>query len=273
MVKIRQYFLKFGNFAQSDIRISFKADRGSWSHIGKNATYISQNNPTMNFGWLKDNTDIVEINRVVLHEFGHALGLVHEHQSPVANINWNKAAVKSYYLNNMGWSESQVESNVFQMYSVGETNFTAFDAQSIMLYPIDKRLTTDNFSTNWNTDLSVTDKEFIGSIYPFHPHPKVEIGSVLNGSISKNKEIDMFELNIANSGVYGLETLGTTDVILYVYSNGQNNENLIGQDDDSGVGTNAKLELYLENGKYYVKIIHYYPDGRGDYQLKVVKNE
>jgi len=37
---------------------------------------------TMNFGWLTPDTEDSEYQRVVLHEFGHALGLLHEHQHP-----------------------------------------------------------------------------------------------------------------------------------------------------------------------------------------------
>lgn len=33
----------------------------------------------MHFGWLRDDTDDVEWRRVVVHEFGHALGAIHEH--------------------------------------------------------------------------------------------------------------------------------------------------------------------------------------------------
>ena len=35
----------------------------------------------MIFSWFSIST--------VMHEFGHALGLKHEHQSPNANIQWN----------------------------------------------------------------------------------------------------------------------------------------------------------------------------------------
>ena len=37
----------------------------------------------MNLGWINDTEDIGEIDKaIILHEFGHALGLGYEHQSP-----------------------------------------------------------------------------------------------------------------------------------------------------------------------------------------------
>jgi hypothetical protein len=68
--------------AESDVRISFGADAGSWSFIGTDNLHIDKSEVTMNFGWLQDDTDDQEYNRVVLHEFGHALGCIHEHQNP-----------------------------------------------------------------------------------------------------------------------------------------------------------------------------------------------
>ena len=32
-------------------------------------------------------------DRVILHEFGHALALVHEHQNSALSIQWNETAV------------------------------------------------------------------------------------------------------------------------------------------------------------------------------------
>ena len=47
----------------------------------------------MNLGWLTAATPDEEYSRVVVHEFGHALGCIHEHQSPAATFQWNKEAV------------------------------------------------------------------------------------------------------------------------------------------------------------------------------------
>ena len=81
--------LQFGSDNDSEIRIAFKWDNdpGSWSFIGHDAvTYtdngnIPKDSPTMNYGWLEHDTPDDEYSRVVIHEFGHALGAIHEHQS------------------------------------------------------------------------------------------------------------------------------------------------------------------------------------------------
>src|SRR5579859_6218861 len=76
------------------IRISFKYP-GSWSVIGTTCLQITdRSQPTMNFGWLTVDSTDEELCRVVLHEFGHALGLIHEHQNPYGEaIQWNRDAV------------------------------------------------------------------------------------------------------------------------------------------------------------------------------------
>src|SRR5690242_7229133 len=67
--------------AAGQIRITFRYE-GSWSMIGTTALNRPRDQPTMNFGWLETTTPEIELREVVLHEFGHALGLIHEHQLP-----------------------------------------------------------------------------------------------------------------------------------------------------------------------------------------------
>ena len=86
----------FDDRADAEIRISFLQE-GSWSYLGKDALQIPATQPTMNYGWLTPDTEDEEYSRVVLHEFGHALGAVHEHQSPAVRIPWDKEAVYAYY--------------------------------------------------------------------------------------------------------------------------------------------------------------------------------
>jgi hypothetical protein len=153
----------------SDIRVSFTPSGRSWSYIGNSAEYINNSKATMNFGWFDEHsTTEVEFRRAILHEFGHALGLIHEHQSPEALIHWNKPKVYKYYEENYGWNENVVDDNIFKKYSETQTQYTAYDPTSIMQYPIPTEFTTDGTSVGWNTSLSSTDIAFISKKYPKH---------------------------------------------------------------------------------------------------------
>jgi hypothetical protein len=159
----------FGNAPDAEILISFQQP-GSWSAIGTDALvkeYFPPNQPTMNFGWLTPTSSDDEYSRVVLHEFGHALGMIHEHQNPVAGISWNKPAVYAALggpPNN--WDNATVDHNMFEKYSRFRTQFTAFDSQSIMLYSFPASWTNNNMEFPNNSVLSETDKAFIRARYP-----------------------------------------------------------------------------------------------------------
>lgn len=158
----------FGDDPDAEIRISFQLP-GSWSYIGADALLIAKDKPTMNFGWLTPITDDEEYSRVVLHEFGHALGMIHEHQNPAGKIPWNEQAVLDYYMGPPNyWTEAQVRSNIFQTYSRDYTKFTEFDMDSIMRYPIPREHVLDPaWAVEWqNYQLSKLDKTFISECYP-----------------------------------------------------------------------------------------------------------
>ena len=166
--EVANIFFDFGDDPDAEIRISFKL-AGSWSYIGTDALLIPKVMPTMNYGWLTPTTDDEEYHRVVLHEFGHAIGSIHEHQNPEQGINWNEQAVLEYYMgppNN--WDERTTRFNVLDKYDPKLLELTAFDPQSIMLYPVPAAFTTDGFEVKWqNYQLSELDQELAQRIYPF----------------------------------------------------------------------------------------------------------
>ncbi|NND07108.1 MAG: hypothetical protein HKN87_12080 [Saprospiraceae bacterium] len=150
----------------SDIRISFDRNSGSWSYVGQSNRFIGTSRATMNFGWFTDRTSDTEFRRTTLHEFGHAIGLSHEHQHPEASIQWNREAVYSYYQRTQDWSRRDVDANIFQRYNASSSNFSAYDPSSIMHYYIPRSLVLGPWSAPWNSALSTIDKQFIASIYP-----------------------------------------------------------------------------------------------------------
>jgi hypothetical protein len=158
--------LYLGDDPEADIRISFQ-EQGSWSYIGTQCHQIPRAQPTMNYGWLTPDSSDDEVFRVVLHEFGHALGCIHEHQNPAGGINWNKKAVYEYYAGPPNlWSPEEVDHNLFETYAKDLTVYSDLDAQSIMMYPIPREFTLDEFEVGLNTALSEADKEFIRQQYP-----------------------------------------------------------------------------------------------------------
>lgn len=163
--------LKFVTKAPAEIRISFYADAGSWSAVGRDALnqqYFPLHQPTMNYGWLRDDTPDEEYSRVVLHEFGHALGCIHEHQSPTFTRKWNVKAVMKYFQGPPNyWSEDDIKYNVLQKYSPTGVAATKFDPKSIMLYSFDDALFSDGLGpTNENSKASATDIQMMRSMYP-----------------------------------------------------------------------------------------------------------
>lgn len=162
---------KFIANGTAEIRISFYADAGSWSAVGRDAlnqSYFPLHQPTMNYGWLRDDTSNEEYSRVVLHEFGHALGCIHEHQQPKFDRIWNKQAVMKYFQGPPNyWSPADIQHNVLGKYSPKGMSATQYDPKSIMLYAFDGRLFSDGKgATNSNTKLSATDIKMIRSMYP-----------------------------------------------------------------------------------------------------------
>jgi hypothetical protein len=151
---------------KSQIRIGFDQQTGSWSYIGTLAKSVSMDKTTMNFGWLEDGTETSEYHRVVLHEFGHALGCIHEHQSPNANIQWNREKVIEYYRLTNGWDEAETARNIFDQDSSTPIDASKFDKFSIMEYYFPPDLTKNNIVLPLNTELSDMDKDLIANLYP-----------------------------------------------------------------------------------------------------------
>jgi hypothetical protein len=177
--KVSEYARQWSDYANikfefvdrgfAEIRVSFNPG-GSQSAVGTDALTVPQNQPTMNFGWLTPDSKDDVYSSVVLHEFGHALGLIHEHNHPQGGITWNKPVVYAATARQKPpWSRQQTDFNIFKVYNQPDAVFTRIDGKSIMMYPIAEGWASKDgkpFVVGWNTKLSEDDKDFIASQYP-----------------------------------------------------------------------------------------------------------
>jgi hypothetical protein len=174
----------------------------SWSNIGK---YSSGQKPSMNLGFLDPPNSSFEFNGqtfplslflyehrnfddrsnwipggTVIHEFCHALGMLHEHQNNLYNSNplkLNIPAIINYYTSpQVGLTKQDAETNVINWYSentpvYGTKNSSSYegskyDPESIMLYPLPDEFIIGPNPTQGNFKLSQLDKQWLSREYP-----------------------------------------------------------------------------------------------------------
>ena len=174
--RVRKYAVEWSEVANirfsfvekgpSDLRVSFSPGLGIWSLIGTDASQAPQNKPTMNFAWINSRIPESEYRAAILHEFGHVLGLLHEHQHPKGGIPWDKPKLYAYYQRTQGWQPDRVDEQVLARLNSTRTQYTRYDPASIMHYPIPNSLTVGDYEVGYNNDLSPTDRAFVAKVYP-----------------------------------------------------------------------------------------------------------
>lgn len=268
--------LEFVTSGAADIRIGFGERGFSWSTVGTDAHTVPSNETTMNFGWLEPSTEMREYQRVVRHEFGHALGMIHEHQNPAAQgqIPWDKPKVYAYYAQ-QGWNKDDVDFNIFQVYSEDSTNHSAFDKTSIMEYAIPDSLTIGSYAIGWNTEFSPLDMEYMRRQYPKGVPGVTELtidAPALQADLANAGEVDTYHVKVPAVATYIMTTTGSTDTVLTLH--GPNNRAVVlAWDDDRGRGANARIVRKLRAGDYWLTVHHKAPQSTGQYQVRMTKRK
>ncbi|MEO5563186.1 MAG: M12 family metallopeptidase [Chitinophagaceae bacterium] len=167
------------DFNAAQIKVGFQPTGQSWSWIGRDVLYNPFKKYTINFGWFDQETTQGEFSRVVMHEFGHALGFHHEHQSPASPLQWDLPKTYKYFKDNNNWSEDEVNRNIINKYSQSNTNFSAYDPNSIMHYFVPVGLVLNGGGGRGGEYmLSATDGDYAGYWYPFPPKGKFSQGNL-----------------------------------------------------------------------------------------------
>jgi hypothetical protein len=154
MVGLKFVFVPQGGI----VRVGFNPHGGSYSLVGTDCIK-SKEITTMNFGWLDAST--------IMHEFGHVLGMIHEHQNPLGKpIAWDDSKVYQWARQTQGWKQPTTYHNIIERYDVDQLNASKFDKHSVMLYFFPPQLTTNHKGTSSNHRLSREDVKYISKIYP-----------------------------------------------------------------------------------------------------------
>jgi hypothetical protein len=262
---------EFGDAPDAEIRIAFDANDGAWSYVGTDCRSIPRTEPTMNLGFMDGGT--------TAHEFGHAIGLAHEHQNPAGGIQWNEAVVIRECAQSPNfWDEATTRHNILIKYAADQVKGTQFDPESIMLYFFPAEWTVNGVGTQQNEVLSALDKQFISGarMYPRSAPTVTEATELVPNArrrtaaaIGRFGEEDLFTFVVKRPGRHVIDTKGPTNLVMKLFGPDSPTA-LIAEDDDSGVAYNARIGADLVAGRYYAQVRHANRSrGTGNYTIRV----
>lgn len=172
------------------IRIGF-SEPGYWSYVGTDsvASFATPNSPSMNFEGFDSAWPQLDARwkAVVIHEFGHALGLHHEHQHPVCEkeFRWEPGpssdpSVYEVFAQWQGWSRQVVDVNLRPVALNGLDASPFPDKTSIMFYAMPAQSfkagsSSSCFIPKENVSISKIDALGAQRAYPKSPTQAVEV--------------------------------------------------------------------------------------------------
>ncbi|WP_458722749.1 M12 family metallopeptidase [Pseudomonas brenneri] len=152
---------EFTDDADGDIRIAANNDiSGGHSYVGFHALDVPAEEPTTVIGF-KNGLNAFNAG-TIQHEFGHVLGLQHEHQHENNDLDIDWLEVNKDYADKGGAKEVKLNFEPL----VNDVVTSDYDRQSIMHYGFASSWLNDGNAIADNNELSEGDINFIRSLYP-----------------------------------------------------------------------------------------------------------
>ncbi|MFE9775334.1 M12 family metallopeptidase [Streptomyces sp. NPDC005931] len=261
-------FTEVDDRSEAELRIGFQWGDGSWSAVGREALRCGAHDRTTNFGW--DLTAPGE-RATALHQIGHLLGMLHEHQSPHAGLHWDDEAV---YAELAGpphhWSRDRAHHTVLRTLDPDEANGAVWDPQSIMQFAVPPGLVLEPEQYRGGVHppgtLSPADKEFVLRWYPPPDPPRpsalVPFRSAPLG-LGPGDQAD-FRIDPPETRDYTVGTFGDGDTVVVLFEERDGEPRYLAGRDDGGTPDNASIAARLVKGRrYYVRVRLYSAWGSG----------
>ncbi|KAK8039519.1 hypothetical protein PG993_007930 [Apiospora rasikravindrae] len=157
-LRIRFSFLPSRDTASSDIRIKFTDSGPSWALVGTIDRPSHEETMALNLDYQDTAEDTVG---TILHEFGHALGLKHEHRHSDSGLIFSRRHMRSNGYDDKGISE------LWQPVGIDKRRTEPYDKLSIMHYAITtKQVKNLKTPIGRNNSLSTGDKNQLIAMYP-----------------------------------------------------------------------------------------------------------
>jgi hypothetical protein len=108
---------------------------------------------------------------LVLHEFGHALGMHHEMKNPNIKITWIESVLVQMF-GNADFVNSQITSSL----PANSVTATAFDKNSVMIYPLPARTNKEGIAMDGVNKYTDLDRQWLTMTYgqPQQPPPSTQ---------------------------------------------------------------------------------------------------
>lgn len=197
---------------------------------------------------------------VALHEIGHTLGLPHEHQNPIAGIEWDEEKVYAYFAQPPNeWDRERTFYNILRKIEPDTVQGSSWDVDSVMHYPFDAGiiLQPEKYRTQPLQPaggLSARDLAWIRAFYPLEEEESLPELVPL-----QSQELAILPVQQRNFVVhppatrqYTFQTFGASDTVMVLFEDVNGALRYRAGDDDSGEDRNATFRVKLFKEREYV---------------------
>ena len=258
-------FKEVDNREEAEIRIGFQQGDGAWSYVGRDILLQGKDKRTMNLGW--DITQPGEIDTAI-HEIGHTLGFLHEHQNPIAGIVWDEEAVYTALAKPPNsWPREVTYHNIIRKVDPDSIQGSSWDPDSIMHYPFSAGLIIEPAQYRSGVrpapGLSARDKEWVRQFYPPMGLSDYQLLEPFKSVMLDIQECEQrnFQIKPDETRYYNIQTFGPSDVVMVLFEESEGEMAYRSGEDDSGEEFNSKIRFKLIKGRNYVlRIRLYYSD-------------